>query len=250
MISNKANSTSALLEIENWSAWTSGIETPEQWASFFTNNESLPSSKDVEKADVSFLPAMQRRRLSPLARAAFFVSKQCSQEQPDCPSIFCSSLGESPRTYSLIESIAENDDVSPMAFSLSVHNAISGQFGILFNNTKPTTAIAPSGGAYISTLADALGQLEEGAESVLIVCYEETVPTFYQPYIESVKHPLAVAFRVRLADKKSTKPIHLSYTPQKSQVNNSMEHALLDVIKFLIEPEMPITQNGWTLSVA
>jgi hypothetical protein len=218
-----------------------------QWQAFFKQGGTLCPNEAIDKADVSFLPAMQRRRLSTLARAALNVAHQCMDAQSPSPSIFCSLYGETQRTYGIIESVARQEDVSPMAFSLSVHNAISGQFSIFFNNTQPTTAISPSDHSYLSAFSEAVGLLDEGASSVLVVCYEEPLPEFYQPYISSVNQPVAIAFRIRLA---SADEAAYSLAYQVSAADEGDEPGILALIRCFMLQTHDFQQGQWRLSRA
>ena len=246
---NTGKQNTPILNIESWAAWTQGVQTHEQWQALFSHGYNLPKHDAAIKADVSFLPAMQRRRLSPLARAALNVANQCMFEQAACPSIFCSIYGETQRTYDIVKTIAEEEDVSPMAFSLSVHNAISGQFGIFFNNTETTTALSPADNSYLSAFAEAQGLLMEGAESVLIVCYEENIPAFYQPYITSVTQAVAIAVKLSLATQSDNPGYQLSFDAQTniSQTKDEKVPALLKLIDFFANNKPRLTQAGWKL---
>lgn len=231
--------------IEKFSAWTSGLESPEQWREFFSNKYFEPTDSN---ADVSFLPAMQRRRLSPLARAAFHVANQCIDENKPSPSIFCSIFGETQRTFSLVDCIAQKDDVSPMTFSLSVHNAISGQFTIFYNNTETTTAICPSDKGYLSAFAEAIGLLNEGAKSVLLVVYEENLPEFYHSSMKSVEQPTAMALLIKppTADKEN---FILTHGTGSTETTLTKEvPALIELIRFFIQGEAELKQAGWQLN--
>lgn len=55
--------------IDNWAAWSSGVETEEQWKRFFGAGANIVDDRHAGKANVEFLTAMQRRRGSSLARA-------------------------------------------------------------------------------------------------------------------------------------------------------------------------------------
>ncbi len=66
-----------------------------------------------ETADVSFLPALQRRRLSPLARMAFHVGWPLAEMMPAQPLVFCSRHGETPRNLQLLTNLAQREDLSP-----------------------------------------------------------------------------------------------------------------------------------------
>ena len=57
--------------IAAWRAWAPGLESVAAWQAWSQQPRLLPASDNAP--DVSFLPAMQRRRLSRLARMAFSV---------------------------------------------------------------------------------------------------------------------------------------------------------------------------------
>lgn len=232
-------------QVDSWAAWAPGISTPEEWHAFLQGN--LAVNPEIP-ADVTFLPAMQRRRLSPLARAAFHVCEKVMDNAAPCPSIFCSTYGETQRTYGILSDIAHQQEISPTAFSLSVHNAISGQFTIFFNNTHPTTALAPCENDYLITFADALGQLHENAESILLVYYEEALPEFYQPYARSTDYPCAVALRISKPETQHLSTYSLSFTPQNPSVKTDEPMPILQLIRFLTDDTRPLELGKWTLS--
>lgn len=260
----QTNNKPSTFIIDKWSAWAPGIENACQWGEFLTDPDQyiIDPSDLNNKANVSFIPAMQRRRLSPLARAVFHVAEHCIDKDQDSPSIFSSMHGESQRTYALAKSIAENDDVSPMAFSLSVHNAISGQFGILFDNTQASTALAPYDDGYLCAIADGIGQLKEGASSIIIACYEENLPEFYQPYTKTVQQPTAVAFRLSLAKdtsiNKNAFQLHYSSVINAPSLpsgpantaklkTNEQEQPIIGLIRFLNESTTTFNQGHWQI---
>ncbi|MBX8507297.1 beta-ketoacyl synthase chain length factor, partial [Pseudomonas lijiangensis] len=57
--------------IAQWRAWAPGLTSVDDWQQW-SRNPTLLQSSDAAP-DVSFLPAMQRRRLSRMARMAFTV---------------------------------------------------------------------------------------------------------------------------------------------------------------------------------
>ena len=52
--------------IDNWAAWSSDLETEEEWDLFFGSQAKIADEQHAKKADVEFLPAMQRRHQSDL----------------------------------------------------------------------------------------------------------------------------------------------------------------------------------------
>lgn len=236
-------------QIEDWAAWAPGISTREEWLDFHAGRRLIDTD---QAADVKFLPAMQRRRLSPLARAAFHVTEQVMENATPCPSIFCSTYGETQRTFGILENIANKEDVSPTAFSLSVHNAISGQYTIFFNNTHPTSAMAPGFRDYLMPLADALGQIAEHQSPVLVVYYEEALPEFYRPYARSTDFPCAIALRIGAGS--ATDGYRLEFNPDAGRAADEPdklnELPILQLIHFLAAQDTHLASGNWTISKA
>ena len=90
-----------------------------------------------EKPHLKWLPAMFRRRLTPLSRLVF-ASLEDLREDFDLtqmPIILASRFGEMLLSIKLIQQIISQELLSPMAFSLSVHNSNAGQLSIHFKNT-------------------------------------------------------------------------------------------------------------------
>lgn len=153
-----------------------------------------------QQPDLGFLPAMQRRRLSRLARMMFHVAWPLAEAQPALPLVFASRHGETPRTLAILGELARGEPLSPTQFSLSVHNAIIGQWSILRGDTSEMTALAAEGDGLEQAMLEAGMLLGEGAPAVLLVIAEETPPAIYAPSIEDVPFPYAVALLLKAGD--------------------------------------------------
>lgn len=232
------------LSVESWHAWAPGVQTAEQWQAFLADPYPLPD----EKADVAFLPAIKRRRLSPLARAAFYVSRKCMAEQPPCPAIYSCIYGETQRCDTILQSIASDDDMSPTAFGLSVHNAIAGQSSILFGNKQPILAEAPGEQGYLSAFVDALGQLHEGKQSVLLVFYEEKPPPFFAPFCRSTDFACALAVKVTLPVAQAGRRLQLDFTGQAADAAGHGRPDLLRFIGFFARGDQQLQLGSWQLT--
>ncbi len=150
----------------------------------------LPASD--EAPDVSFLPAMQRRRLSRLARMAFSVGWPLAEGREHLPLVFVSRHGETPRTFEILSDLATEQPLSPTQFSLSVHNAIIGLWSIMRGETSEMTALAAAGDGLEHGVLEAAALLDEGAPAVLLVVTEDQPPQAYSPWIDDVPFPYAV----------------------------------------------------------
>ena len=158
------------------------------------------ASEECPKPDVSFVPAMERRRLTGVERAALAVAHQAlaryaatlpdkPAELPQLPVVFASRWGEIGTTFKLMRQMHEEGEMSPAGFSNSVHNATPGHLSLMTKNKAPYTAIAAGADSY------EMGLLEASTYpgKVLFVFAEEATPEFYQPEFSDVQLPHAVA---------------------------------------------------------
>lgn len=158
--------------IFDWKAWT-----PAQGA----------------EPDVSVIPAMLRRRLSPIGRAALSVIMPLTEIYGAMPLVYVSRHGDLTRTLALLEDLAKGEPLSPTAFSLSVHNATAGLFSIQQRLTQNITAL--SGGAFelVPGLLESLGLCNAQNSQVLCVFCDETPPAIYRHQVDQPTQPYAVA---------------------------------------------------------
>jgi len=150
-------------------------------------------SDESPSPDLSFIPAMERRRLTPLERAALSVAWQVYPKDEQLPVVFASRWGEIGTTLKLMRQQHEEGEVSPAGFSNSVHNAMPGHFSLLTHNRAPYTAIAAGEDSYEAGLLEA--SMQKG--KVVFVYAEETTPEFYQPeFKEGIQTAHAVAMLI------------------------------------------------------
>lgn len=181
--------------IEQWRAWAPGLDSTADWCAWQQAPCALPDNG--EQPDVSFLPALQRRRLSRLARMAFHVAWPLAESAGPMPLVFVSRHGETSRTLAILEDLAHDEPLSPTQFSLSVHNAIVGLWSIQRGDTSEMTALAAAGDGLELALLEASTLLGEGAPGALLIVAEEAPPQLYAPFIDDVPFPYAVALLLR-----------------------------------------------------
>ena len=119
--------------------------------------------------DVSFVPPLVRRRLSPLQKMFFALARQV-ETGPSDSTVFASRDGEDTLTRRTVEDFNADGSVSPHRFSASVYNAAPGLWSVFTKNRAPYTAIA--GGD--DTIECGLLELLAGAEPAMLVYAEET----------------------------------------------------------------------------
>lgn len=122
----------------------------------------------IENADVSFVPPIARRRLSPLQKIFFALAHATGATEGAV--VFASRDGEDTLTRRLVDDFHADGSVSPNRFSSSVYNAAPGLWSIRTANTAPYTAIAGGEETVECALLEALG-----ASPLLCIVAEETL---------------------------------------------------------------------------
>jgi Beta-ketoacyl synthase, N-terminal domain len=165
------------LPITRWHTWPpSGILAPDA------------------RPDVQFVEVNLRRRLSPLARMMLHVAQACAQDLPRLRLVFASRHGELNRTMGMLRELAQSAPLSPMAFSLSVHNTAAGIFSILRGDTAPATAIAAGDETLGYALLESFCQFEsDPGLPVLMVYADEPLPQEYRGFATGPEPHHAIA---------------------------------------------------------
>jgi hypothetical protein len=119
--------------------------------------------------DVSFVPPLMRRRLSPLQKMFFALAKEVEKE-PSASTVFASCDGEDTLTRRIVDDFHADGSVSPNRFSSSVYNAAPGLWSVFTKNRAPYTAVA----AGDDTIECGILELLAGKEPAMLVYAEET----------------------------------------------------------------------------
>ena len=159
------------------------------------------------KPDVSFIPPLERRRLTGVERAALAVAWQVRPEG-EVPVVFASRWGEIGVTVKLMTQFHADREMSPAGFSASVHNAAPGAFSLLTRNHAPYTAIAARERSLEAGLLEALTQGVAVAGraavagrppyrgAVVFVFAEEATPALYASAFGPLQPACALAVRL------------------------------------------------------
>jgi len=183
--------------LSKWNAWALGINDIHDWLNGSKGDPVLQQDKTVIPASV---PKMFQRRLSPLAKAVFNSADKCIVTGEQIPTIFSSAHGEICKSLEMLNTIQASDEVSPTAFSLSVHNAIAGLFSIIHTIQQEITVIAPGQEGIAPAFIEGPGILQEGADAVLLVIYDEPIADFYTvaPFNLNADNTSALTLRIAL----------------------------------------------------
>ncbi len=113
------------------------------------------SHKTGEDYNLSFLPMLIRRKLSPLSKIAFASLYEC-YENNDVDLVFASKYSEFEKLIELSKQYKEDNEISPIAFSTSIHNATIGAFSLLNKITNSYISIGASDYSFHAGLLDGI----------------------------------------------------------------------------------------------
>lgn len=227
--------------IDKWLALSPGLITPESWLVWSENGCQWP--EELTPPPVHLIKPMMRRRMSSLSKLALQAALDISTEESIDYIIFASRHGELTRTIKLIEDIMKGEDASPMAFSQSVHNTAAGLFTISANRATPVTSLAAVESSLHHALIEAAIYLQENPQHrVLIVDFDEPLPTPYEKYEAQLhdNHPYqGYAFTAILS---AGDDIHLSWTKNTVEATPSLPQSF-SIIDSLLQNKSNVTIN-------
>jgi hypothetical protein len=215
------------LSIENWAAWIPADSCKQE-----TTSESGISTLEPK---IEFLLPNQRRRLSPLSRIVVDTYHRANGNPTkglQIPSILCSTFGEHVRNTNLILDISANSDVSPTAFSLSVHNAVAGLISIFYGNEAPCLTMATNKSGVSVALVEAYSMLGETSQ-VSLTLYDGPVHESYREAVPDSDDTAAITLILSPASLEKNR-LHI-----KKSAGNSLASArspfreIVEIVNFL-----------------
>jgi Beta-ketoacyl synthase, N-terminal domain len=177
-----------------WAAWAPGLESQAAWQGW----AKAPAPLEREGVpDARFLPAMLRRRCTPLTRIMLRAAYDACPEPllAEVRTVFASRHGSINESIELIECVARGLPISPAKFSHTVHNAQAGLFSIAAGNRRASSSLAAQqdtlGHGWLEALAHL--QREPGRPVLLVVGDVPLAPTF-APLVKEPVCSYAVAW--------------------------------------------------------
>lgn len=239
------------LAVARWSAWAPGLSEASAWQDWAAGSRDL--SPDPEKPDVSFVRAMLRRRLSSLSRMAIHVAAKCLDGGPTPDAyVFCSRYGEYERSFGILSDLARREEVSPAAFSLSVHNTSASLFSIDREDPTPYTALAAGDATLESAFLEAWSLLQSReASRVLLVYHDEPLPPLYGKQHTNVTQNYALALVLQPCEADpDVDRLRLSWQGSRDDPSPPLEanDPALRVLRLLINGGDPVTNDTGRLA--
>ncbi|MCO7231343.1 MULTISPECIES: beta-ketoacyl synthase chain length factor [unclassified Cobetia] len=173
------------MRLTDWRAW--------QASATRTAHDSRVDITPSPRAEQ--VPAMQRRRLSPVGQACCKLLFALDPDA-DLPIIHASRHGDTGKILALLDAATQSDEaLSPARFSLSVHNAVLGMYSITGKSRQPLEALAACGHEFEALMSEALGYLSE-REEVIVLFSDIAAPEAFLHHGDYPACASAVALRL------------------------------------------------------
>jgi len=212
-------------------AWAPGVVTRSDWLRWAAAPFVLSGTQE---AAVSAMPPMLRRRAGFLGKMALDVAYQCLAEQTSVPTVFCSRHGDVMRALALLDNVVDREPMSPTNFGLAVHNANAGLFSIARSDQASHVAISAGQSTVEHGVIEACALLDQGAERVLLVVCDPSLPPIYAPYLDCVEQPHAWAWLLAPAGG-SGQLLTLGWSaPAPTQADKNQMPTSLQVLQFYL----------------
>ena len=192
--------SSANYGVAGWCGLAGGIATQQDWHRWAQNK--LQMHPVLPKPQIKNIPAKIRRRLEVLGRCVMFVCEQCLPLIKSEPAIISVSRhGDLPSMDKLVQCARERTDISPTAFTYSVHNRFSSLVSMFAGYRGVNGAYSSVRDGFPLALSEATALIaEQQAHQVLVVAYESEIPEAYHQVISAPWSPHVVAFILQKAD--------------------------------------------------
>ena len=185
--------------VRRWAAWAPEREGRAAWQSW----ADAPAALGVDGSpDVRFLPAMLRRRCSPLARMMLTAAFECCEEAEltEVATVFASRHGNINEAVGMFDRLARREALSPTRFSHTVHNAQAGLFSIAAGNRQASSSLSAGEESFACGYLEALTFLQRKSQRpVLLVTADAPLCDTFAPLVEEPRAAYAVALLLESA---------------------------------------------------
>nr|WP_028022967.1 beta-ketoacyl synthase chain length factor [Enterovibrio calviensis] len=191
--------SSIQFNLQRLNALSPGLENTEAWENWCRQNHAWPEDAPAPRADA--IPAMMKRRMSPISKLAVQVATELSRDEHIDFVVFSSRHGELQRTVALLKDIQLGEPASPTAFSQSVHNTAAGLFTIATKTPVPATSLAAGEDTFHCALTEAAIYLSEHPDHrVLVIDFDAPLPAPYDEFEQQTFQPYALGLLLTKGD--------------------------------------------------
>lgn len=171
------------------------------------------------------VPTSMRRRLSSYSKLIVTAILELSERVPslqDVPVVLATRHGDLQRTEKLLRALVQGDMVSPTQFGLSVNNAVLGQYSVALGNQQAMTAVSAGDQTCLMGWLDAMAQVANDSERVLLIVADETPPEVYRSQQRS---PLNAFAQAVLLDRRNGREVILDQSDNKGDTLDASDVA-------------------------
>lgn len=186
--------------------------------------------EDVAAAKGIELPRSVKRRLNHLGRSVGNVAAGLVlEDQQDALVVFASRYGDAERSVGILQEIAANEPISPMQFSLSVHNAIAGVLSIGWKNTEMQSVISAGAQTFEMGITEAYSlSLAFPQKGILLVYADFPLPEIFGNFEEAGAIPKVSVFMFK-ADTEHSGGVVFEVKPSENKEPIASTTDLLDL---------------------
>jgi len=183
------------------------------------------------------LPAMMKRRLTPLGRQAIemlYKGASCnSSAQAEIPWVISGQHADTNRKIRLLSSLAKKEPVSPTDFSMSVHNAIIGAFSIATKNKQMHTAVAGSAASFEMGLLEAFALQQDKKSPVGYIYYDALLPLDFTEMYETDYPVICFAMILTNDDPDQAQRLQVRYASGEKSTAAMSANSIISLVEYL-----------------
>jgi hypothetical protein len=231
--------------VRRWSAWAPGLEDGAAWQAWATAPVPL-STEGHPKAE--FLPAMLRRRCTPLSRLVLTAAfGALAEDEPSAVrTVFATRHGSINESIELLHQVVKQERLSPTRFSHTVHNAQAGLFCIAAGNRQASSSLAARADTFACGWLEALTFLErDPGTPVLLVTSDVALDPTFAPLVD--EPPGAYGLGVLLERDGEGPGLDFDVAGRSEPGARPWPDAA-EFLRFLLseEPRLELGRFGWT----
>lgn len=222
--------------VTQWNAWSPARESRAAWTAW--------AGAPVPHQDIPIqpAPAALRRRATPLGQKALTSALACGTAARG-HYVFASRNGEYDRTVAIFDALATGDRPSPADFSMSVHHSLAGLLSVHAGNRGTHTAIAAGFDSFGFGFLEAIAILaERPADPVLLVYYDEPLPSPYEQFREAHEQsPVVLALELQTSGEDGDA---ITFTAVPADGGSPSSSAVEDFLRFYLSKASDVISDG------
>lgn len=230
--------------VQNWFAWTPERNSREQWLDW-----GGPCRQEAYVAPVA-LPLSLRRRATPIGQTLLSGALGFTEILGQARYVQASRHGEFSRSHRTLRALAEEDELSPAEFSMSVHHGLAGLLSIHAQNREGHIALAAGTESFACGLLEAAACLAERPQTPILLLYADEKLPFEFAGLAGPEDGLPCVVVLGLTSPRMDGGDILLTQKPATQPGNPSVSAASDFLKFLLSGSSRATSHGehwdWT----